>query len=194
MADSDAVATTSNSSDLSHVDLSRPRYDQRTFGGRLRHFFETANPINLFVSSRRLEEAAKLVTQHRRGETPPGTTEKQLWEAKRLYDSAYHPDTGEKMFIVGRMSFQVPGNMTIIGLMMTFYKSSSAVVFWQWINQSFNAVVNYTNRSGDEPITLKQLAVPYVAATTGATATALALNLVVAKVSLQSLAAHHADM
>ena len=41
---------------------------------------------------------------------------------------------------------------------------------------------------------LRQLAVPYVAATTGATATALALNLVVAKVSLQSLAARHADM
>ena len=49
-------------------------------------------------------------------------TEEKLWKAKRLYDSAYHPDTGQKMFIVGRMSFQVYGNMTIIGLMMTFYK------------------------------------------------------------------------
>lgn len=159
-----------------HVDLTRPRYDQSTYWGRAHHFFETVNPLNILASSAKLEEAARIVQKYKRGEGSEGLTEEQLWKAKRLYDSAYHPDTGEKMFIVGRMSFQVFGNMTIIGLMMTFYKHPASVFFWQLTNQSFNATVNYTNRSGDEVITYQQLAVPFVAATTGATTAALVLN------------------
>jgi len=63
-----------------------------------------------------------LICCFRAGQEPPGTTEEQIWQAKRLYESAFHPDTGEKMNVLGRMSCQVPAGMLITGAMLQYYK------------------------------------------------------------------------
>ncbi|XP_045475646.1 sideroflexin-1 isoform X1 [Harmonia axyridis] len=159
------------------IDIDKSEYDLDTFLGRCRHFFEITNPLNLLVSDAELERSKELVLACRQNQPlPDDVVEGELRRAKILYDSAFHPETGEKMNLIGRMSAQVPCNMLITGGMMTFYKSNLEVFLWQWINQSFNALVNFTNRSGDASFTNEQIAQSYVLATSGAVVTAVGLN------------------
>lgn len=163
--------------DLTIFNIDAHRWDQTTFIGRLKHFFNITDPRTAIVSNKELDKAKVLVESCRSGSIPPNTTQEQLYYAKKLYDSAFHPDSGERMNLIGRMSFQVPGGMAITGFMLQFYRTVPAVVFWQWVNQSFNALVNYTNRNAASPITTRQMGIAYVSATSTALATAVGLNL-----------------
>ena len=88
------------------LDLDKPRYDQNTFEGRAKHFFITTNPLNVLASDASLERAKQIVDDYKAGKDV-GLSEDEIWAAKQLYDSAFHCQTGEKLFLPGRMSFQV---------------------------------------------------------------------------------------
>lgn len=155
------------------INIDEPLWDQSTFVGRFKHFLWVTDPRTCVVSEEALDNAKTLVNQYRTGHEPPGTTLEQIIYAKKLYESAFHPDSGEKQNVFGRMSFQMPGGMAITGAMLQWYRTPFAVVFWQWVNQSFNALVNYTNRNAKSPTTTNQLIVAYVTATSSAMITAL---------------------
>ncbi|XP_072042589.1 sideroflexin-2-like [Amphiura filiformis] len=174
MAETEAMSNASSPSN--RLDLGVPRWDQSTFTGRFKHFLNITDMRLSVCSDKQLEDAKGLVTNYKLGLEPPGTTEQQLWHAQKVYMSAFHPDSGEKQNVIGRMSFQVPGGMILTGCMLQFYKTIPAVVFWQWANQSFNALVNYTNRNAASAITNKQIGMSYVTATSSALVAALSLN------------------
>lgn len=155
------------------INIDAPLWDQSTFVGRFKHFMWVTDFRSGLVSEETLDNAKKLVEQYRLGREPSGTTQEQVIYAKKLYESSFHPDSGEKQNVFGRMSFQVPGGMIITGAMLQWYRTSTAVIFWQWVNQSFNALVNFTNRNAKSPISTTQLGVAYVSATASAMITAL---------------------
>lgn len=154
---------------MTQIDIDKPLYNLKTFSGRFMHFFWVTDPRTCFTSKDELLKAEELVLKMRSNKNQPSNVSmEEIYRAKQLYESAFHPDSGELQNIFGRMSFQVPGGMAITGAMLQFYRTNSAIIFWQWVNQSFNALVNYTNRNANSSLTTTQLLVSYVSATSSA--------------------------
>uniref|UniRef100_A0A7N8YBC4 Sideroflexin 5b n=1 Tax=Mastacembelus armatus TaxID=205130 RepID=A0A7N8YBC4_9TELE len=111
--------------------LGRPRYDQGSFLGRLRHFIDIIDPSTLFVSEKQLKECIKLLDDYKHGSLPPGVSDLQLWEAQKIKQAIIHPDTGEKIFMPFRMSGYVPfGTPIVIGLLLPNQTVVSTII-WQ---------------------------------------------------------------
>ena len=73
-----------------------------------------------------------------------GETDRLLWEAKRIADSALHPETQEWIPRPCRMSGYLPFNGPIC-IAMISVQSTIPLLFWSWMNQSQNALVNFFN-------------------------------------------------
>ncbi|KAM4585745.1 sideroflexin-5-like isoform 3-T3 [Fundulus diaphanus] len=163
--------------------LGRPRYDQTSFLGRLRHFIDIIDPSTLFVSEQKLKECIKVLDDYKHGTLPPGVSADQLWEAQKIKQAIIHPDTGEKIFMPFRMSGYVPfGTPIVIGLLLPNQTVMSTII-WQWLNQSHNACVNYANRNATKPTPASKFLQGYVGAVTSAVSIAVGLNVLIQKAS-----------
>uniref|UniRef100_H3DE72 Sidoreflexin n=1 Tax=Tetraodon nigroviridis TaxID=99883 RepID=H3DE72_TETNG len=159
--------------------LGRPRYDQGSFAGRLRHFIDIIDPRTLFVSEKQLKECIKLLDDYNHGTLHPGVSDQQLWEAQKIKQAIIHPDTGEKIFMPFRMSGYVPfGTPIVIGLLLPNQTVLSTII-WQWLNQSHNACVNYANRNATKPTPTSKFLQGYAGAVTSAVSIAVGLNVLI---------------
>uniref|UniRef100_A0A671KVT6 Sideroflexin-5-like n=1 Tax=Sinocyclocheilus anshuiensis TaxID=1608454 RepID=A0A671KVT6_9TELE len=124
---------------------------QSTFLGRLRHFIDIIDPSTLFVTESRLKECIKLLDDFKQGNLPPGITDHQVksWMSQQITYAIIHPDTGEKIFMPFRMSGK--SIERVVGLLLP-NQTLASTVFWQWLNQSHNACVNYANRNATKMV------------------------------------------
>jgi sideroflexin-5 len=81
----------------------------------------------------------------------------ELLFKKRATLTCIHPDTGEVIKFFGRASAFVPANMPIICAMMLSPPSTKSTIFWQWVNQTYNAGFNYGNRNASQETDMGEL-------------------------------------
>ena len=139
--------SSNNEQEYSKFELGKSRYNLKTFKGRFAQNMDIIDWRTLFVSESKLNESVKLLDDYKADRLPPNVTNKDLWEAQKIKQSTLHPDTGEKIFMPFRMSGYVPFNSPILAGLLMPNPSLAQTVFWQWLNQSHNACVNYANRN-----------------------------------------------
>lgn len=71
----------------------------------------------------------------------------ELLQKKRVCLTCVHPDTNEVIGFPCRVSAFVPMNIPIICAMMLAPPSVKSTIFWQFVNQTYNAGFNYGNRN-----------------------------------------------
>ncbi|XP_047202218.1 sideroflexin-5a isoform X2 [Girardinichthys multiradiatus] len=157
----------------------KSRFNQDMFLGRFRHFLDVIDPRTLFVSEKRLQECVKLLDSFKQGTLPPGVTDAELWQAQKIKQAIIHPDTGEKILMPFRMSGFVPfGTPVVVGLLLP-NQTMASTIFWQWLNQSHNACVNYSNRNASKTAPFSKFFQGYVGAVTSAVSIAVGLNVLI---------------
>lgn len=159
------------------VDLSVGRYDQTTYIGRLRHFLDVTDVRTLFTTKKQLEEALENLEQYEVGVFTG--SEEELWQSKKIKDAIVHPQLNTEIPLPFRMSAFVPANIFICAGLLIPNPSTLAIIFWQWVNQSYNIAVNHANRNASNDMSHQQVFNAYSLSVITSCSVALGLNKMV---------------
>lgn len=78
---------------------------------------------------------------------------KELRKAQTVIRTAVHPDTGEFIPWPMRMSSFIPVNLPISYGMIIVAPTPLNTIVWQFVNQTYNAMINYGNRNASSTYT-----------------------------------------
>lgn len=140
-------------------------YDQSQFSGRLMGVLDKIDPRTLLISESEVKRCQALLEEFAKTkQLPNGSSDEDMWDARKTVEAVIHPVTKEHMFAAGRMSAFLPMNVPICALMLNA-RSTPTILLSQWLNQSYNVMNNYVNRSSKE-VDWMGLLQPYVLAVT----------------------------
>lgn len=101
-------------------------------------------------------------------------------DAQNLISVSVNSDTGEFIPWFMRMSAFIPVQLPIsFGMLMTTPTPFNTIL-WQWVNQTYNAVMNYGNRNASSKYTNGDIAKSYFSACTIAVILSLGIRRAVA--------------
>ena len=99
-------------------------------------------------------------------------------EARRIVRSIEHPDTGKPVPFYGRMSGFVPINVPILFMLIMVRPTFVNIVAGQWLNQSYNAAMNYANRNATSTYSTRDILKGYASAVAVSVGLGLSLQTV----------------
>mmetsp|Transcript_768 Transcript_768/g.1198 ORF Transcript_768/g.1198 Transcript_768/m.1198 type:complete len:425 (+) Transcript_768:182-1456(+) len=175
-----AAIEQSTAGDVPAFDPNSQRFDQSNFAGRFSRMLLACDPRLILYTEEQARAAAALVADYQNVQDGTIEMDRTLWEARRISESALHPDTGDLIPRPFRMSGYVPFNGPV-AVAMVASSSTPLLLFWAWANQSQNALVNYFNRNAASTMTNETLAKSYAAAVGSALTVAFGLATFIQK-------------
>lgn len=100
----------------------------------------------------------------------------RLRKMQTIVNASIHPDTNKPVPWVMRMCAFVPTNLPIIFGMLISPPTPVNTMFWQWLNQTYNAGMNYGNRNASSPQTTGDILFGYSMAVASSITISLSLR------------------
>lgn len=175
-----AIIENATASSVPAFDPKGQRYDASTFKGRFSRMLLACDPRLLMYTQEQIQRSQEMVQNCEQYADGTPEMDRTLWEAKRIVDGALHPDTGDAIPHPFRMSGYVFFNGPVC-VAMVASQSTLPLLFWAWVNQSQNALVNYFNRNASSPMTNETLVKSYAAAVGSALCVSFGLATIIQK-------------
>ncbi len=143
----------------------KSQYDQSTYKGRYLHFKKITYLLDFFVSDKIILEYKNSLNQYKievsKGKVLSNEESNKLWRMKNLVDSSFNSD-GELVPKLLRMNAFAIANFPITFGLICLPATRVNLLFFNLLNQTFNAAFNYFNgsKNGDN----KTLVISYLLA------------------------------